>query len=243
MRKPFTLIELLVVIAIIAILAAMLLPALSSARQSAIAVQCLSNHKQVGQTISLYAADFDGWMYPAENSAENDKKWITVLQDLNYINDSGVSQSGSTKHYNAILKCPSSGLEDHGNNFTGLRVWSQSPRYINIQKGRPLLAESIASGSKQIVFEWDSADEMILAGDSLAHKSLPRLLQTFRLDDNNSGNGAAGIPHFRHLGKCTILYGDGHVNGIAPNELGDSRRDHSGWTWVNSSNTTEGKNP
>jgi prepilin-type N-terminal cleavage/methylation domain-containing protein/prepilin-type processing-associated H-X9-DG protein len=67
MRRAFTLIELLVVIAIIAILAAILFPVFAQAREKARMTACLSNMKQVGLGLTMYAQDYDEVMPPAND--------------------------------------------------------------------------------------------------------------------------------------------------------------------------------
>ena len=126
----FTLIELLVVIAIIAILAAILLPALQQARERGRSASCVNNLKQLGAACQSYSSDYDGWAPSPFNrksgaSAVSPYMWTNALAYNGYIPatfasldraiSNGVDESKVGSKYwkeTGILACPSTDMNN-----------------------------------------------------------------------------------------------------------------------------------
>ena len=188
-RRFFTLIELLVVIAIIAILAAMLLPALNRARDRSKTVNCVSNLKQLGQALLLYSGDWNGFAPPANYGAAVEPIWCTTLKEKGYL------------HGDALLTCPSQasapsiGIYPHyGINHRVVRSHTEGVRLSSIRTATLLAADTWIANVRN---NPDTSSGYYTFSRSYVYDS--------------DGGAFQGVPASRHGGRTNFLWVDGHV--------------------------------
>jgi len=184
--KGFTLIELLVVIAIIAILAAILLPALSRAKAQAWTIACMNNMKQIGFSAHNYAIDNEDQL-PVSGHQGN--SWVTSLQP--YV--------GATNVY----RCPKD------NNMTRRYSYAVNDFLLPTAVGgvTNIWKFSTLPDTTATVFMLECADNY--AGIDHFHFSDPE-------DFDYSPAAFAGqVAVFRHLGMANYLFVDGHAEKIS----------------------------
>ncbi len=209
MRQAFTLIELLVVISIIAILAAMLLPAITLVRDAARSAKCSSNLRQINISYQIYADEQED-TFPCFNTGVPGtstpyKFYTNLLEDAGSIEDVKWHDRYWGDIRSGIWRCPSvgDGMMGYGGGY-GVLECAHGSWYDGVVPRKPLRRGQVASKSTRALL----ADcEQSLSGKAWATTWCP--LDSAGAWDLPNCNRAAA----RHGGRRSVnlVYMDGHV--------------------------------